>query len=256
MQEIRAGRVAGMLRPLSSAGFLGFGMTSPRVAAGLSPTPGMALWMEANVGVLDGSGNPCTNGGAVATWQDQSGNGNDLTASGAQRPTFETGVLNSKPVIRFNGSSNYLTLTTPFYPGTNWTAFHVLIKSGASNRFTCLTNLTSGDPSDFLSYSDGNVYVSNHLGYRFVAEDTTSWAIWTSVNTSDVQTLLKNNVGQTLSSLNSNPFATSWNVLGSRSSDPTFSNGDLAELIVYPSALSSGDRATTTNYLNAKYAIY
>jgi hypothetical protein len=51
-----------------------------------------------------------SNGAGVATWNDSSGNGNN-TAQGVsgRQPSFQTNVLNSQPVIRFDGSNDILT---------------------------------------------------------------------------------------------------------------------------------------------------
>jgi len=47
-----------------------------------------------------------SDGSSVSTWADESGNGFDLSAGGA--PTFKTGVINSEPIVRFDGVDDYL----------------------------------------------------------------------------------------------------------------------------------------------------
>lgn len=52
-----------------------------------------------------------SNGNPVGSWIDSAGSGDPATSSGGSRPTFQTNVINGKPVVRFNGSSNYLRTT-------------------------------------------------------------------------------------------------------------------------------------------------
>lgn len=50
-----------------------------------------------------------SNGSAVSTWSDRSGNANDATqATSGNQPSYATNVLGGCPGVRFNGSTNYL----------------------------------------------------------------------------------------------------------------------------------------------------
>ena len=73
---------------------------------------GLVLWLDADAitGLSDGN--------AVATWEDQSAEGNDLAQATADyRPTYQTGELNGKPVVRFDGSNDFLEVNS-FASGT------------------------------------------------------------------------------------------------------------------------------------------
>jgi hypothetical protein len=76
-----------------------------------TPT-GTILWLknDSTTGAV-GNGNP------VATWYDQSGNSHDVTSSGTDRPTYETGILNGLPVVYFTApnkmQSGSFTLNQP-----------------------------------------------------------------------------------------------------------------------------------------------
>ena len=66
----------------------------------------LAMWFDASDSstLLDASDNVCTNGAAVKTWSDKSGNGRDATqATVADQPTYQTGVRNGRAVIRTDG---------------------------------------------------------------------------------------------------------------------------------------------------------
>jgi len=49
-----------------------------------------------------------SDGDPISTWNDQTGNGFDLTAGNA--PTFKTGVINGSPVVRFDGVNDFLNV--------------------------------------------------------------------------------------------------------------------------------------------------
>lgn len=49
-----------------------------------------------------------SDGDPVSTWSDRSGSGNNATQTGTARPTFETAEQGGQPVIRFDGSNDYL----------------------------------------------------------------------------------------------------------------------------------------------------
>ena len=68
---------------------------------GVGDLNALQLWLRAEDGT-DASGN----GDPVGQWADQSGNGNDFTQSGSQRPTLQTNVINGRPALQFNDSNN------------------------------------------------------------------------------------------------------------------------------------------------------
>src|SRR5438270_11672244 len=63
----------------------------------------LQLWLRADAGVSTNAG------GGVTHWTDQSGNLNDATqSSDTQAPALINGVLNSRPVLRFDGVDDFL----------------------------------------------------------------------------------------------------------------------------------------------------
>ena len=61
------------------------------------------LWLKADAisGLNDGD--------LVSSWLDQSGNAFNFSASGSARPTYKTNIQNGNPVVRFNGTSTYMS---------------------------------------------------------------------------------------------------------------------------------------------------
>lgn len=67
----------------------------------------LAGWYEADGLVFNASATAAADGEAVAQWNDQSGNGRHLVqATGAQRPLFQTNILNGLPGIQFVSSDD------------------------------------------------------------------------------------------------------------------------------------------------------
>jgi len=66
---------------------------------------GLVLWLSAGNGVV-------ANNNHVVTWSDQSGNSNNAAQSTtARQPTLVAGVINGRPVVRFDGSMTGLQVT-------------------------------------------------------------------------------------------------------------------------------------------------
>lgn len=75
---------------------------------------GLILWLKADAGVQ-------TNANGVYAWNDQSVMGFNATNAPGFEPAYVQDELNGKPVIRFNGVSNYLG-NASWSPGFNGTA--------------------------------------------------------------------------------------------------------------------------------------
>ena len=82
------------------------GFTGP---GGVGKSTNNMLWLKADVqAYIDAGATLATNGQTVLQWNDQSGNNNNASqATAGSRPTYTTGVVNSKPVIRFDGGDFY-----------------------------------------------------------------------------------------------------------------------------------------------------
>lgn len=68
-----------------------------------SSIPGLIQWYDASVG-----SSITASAGAVSKWADQSGQGNDITATGTAQPTYSAAGNGS---VSFNGTANTLGLT-------------------------------------------------------------------------------------------------------------------------------------------------
>jgi hypothetical protein len=240
---------------------------------------GLRLWLAADkIGGLSG-------GAAVATWADASGRANDATQpTGANQPTYQTAVINGLPVVRFDGSNDWMNLaTTDLLAATN--------AIGAISFFAVAKlSATAATTNDYLAISTGTAANSARLkaGQRAPAgsgvwgmtarrldadaaaniedaNDDTAWhvhsAIMDYVNGDGFLNLDGTQIGSNLA-LTSSGTTSATNALaaavGGRADGlGEFWAGDIAELIVYVGAnkIADADRDLVTNYLLTKYAI-
>src|SRR5207248_9490016 len=90
-------------------------------AQGQPVTNGLALWLEADAGVITDSQ------GFVVVWFDQSGNAHDaVQVDPSVRPFFADAALNGLPVVWFNGRSNFLELTHQVLTSQHFTILAVV----------------------------------------------------------------------------------------------------------------------------------
>lgn len=90
------------------------------------PLPPVTLWLKADAGTFTTSAmsTPATaDGDRVGGWQDQSGNGRHATqATGAARGTLKTNIQNGLPVVRLDGSDDFLAGSIDAQAAQTWLA--------------------------------------------------------------------------------------------------------------------------------------
>lgn len=80
-----------------------------------------------------------SNGAAVTSWSDSSGNGRTLTqATGANQPVFNTAQVNGLPVVTFDGTNDYLATAAFASPTSGASVFVVQKLTGANQYRTAL----------------------------------------------------------------------------------------------------------------------
>jgi prepilin-type N-terminal cleavage/methylation domain-containing protein len=209
------------------------------VACYLPPLSNLKLWLKADAGVIKDGSN------LVSSWADQSGNGNNAAATGSARPLFVSGQVNLRPVIRFDGTDDFMSLTeiadirTVFLvikhkTGTSATYEPIL---GHTTRLDFHGNTGTG----LFGVGNTSAYITNGQGFVNGATTTpgsmvkpTAYSIISLVTTDNVVT-------QRIT--NDRDYGRFW-------------NGDYAEILLYSSALSNTDRLEVEQYLNDKYHIY
>jgi hypothetical protein len=245
----------------------GLGDTGP---AGVGDNNSNFLWLKADdISLSDGA--------SVTSWFDASGNGNNVSqSSGTKQPTYQaTSNINSGPAVRFNSSQgdelnisdnatldgmSGLSIYTVFNPtslaavnglvskrntSSSQESYSMFIHTGqdmfididASNReratTTSFSTGTSNIASAFFDGGSSNPRVSMRID-------------GTNQSMSDGNTGTVNSIPNTSSSLYIGQ-------LGGNSSG--YFNGDIAEVILFNTALNDARKIIVENYLSAKYNI-
>ena len=232
------------------------------------PRNGMGLWLRADS--ISG-----TAGSLVSQWQDQSGYGNSVSqGTTANMPTLLTGTLNSKPAVKFNGTTAFLTgPATPVLAGSNVTMIAVYQINGTAVLQRIVGSYSSSTQASWGLIGGTNTttpkpmfdaYVTA-LGSYFppIATSTTA----TSLNKPYLVEGLYNGTAQniylqgtltgtyslgvtgTLAYGSANQLYVGGDSIGERL------NGFIAELLVYNRALSTTERQYVESYLYDKYLV-
>ncbi len=223
--------VSGSAWAPSTASFV----TSPHAV-----TNGLQLWLDAAqiAGV--------TNGGAVATWTDGSGNAQHaVQANATLQPRFYTNAIGGRPVVRFDGANDYLdgppaglTAQTVFMVlklATNAVSLAgVFARTGGSDTYNIRSGLARWNAPEWQANTadfcwGGNVYVN---GAR------TSW---------------HNNQYHILEEIGGAAGTFPYRL--SQTFQSRLFKGDLAETLIYNRALTLAERGAVTRYLERKYDI-
>lgn len=204
-----------------------------------------------------------SNNDPVATWEDSSAAGNDATqATPANRPTYQTNVLNGRPVVNFNYlNTQHFTLPNLYSGATAGEVFAVLkaLQDPPGNQlWSGLWEFgTAGSgSSDHYPFTDGVVY----MGWGSTARKTcgnpaVNLAAFHILNISSAAGAwaLRLN-GSTLHSTGTNTVGfDSTPLLGVSANTSYRFGGQIAELVSYDAVLSAGDRTAVYNYLDAKW---
>ena len=222
-------------------------VTPPAAAGPGGVATGLYYWLQADA---------LTNlvsGGSVATATDSSGSGHDLSAAGAAQPTYVTGVLNGKPVVRFDGVDDALSRADT---GLNdFTVFAVL---KATNTPTVAVGSAAGN-FQLLGIGSGTVSVYSGTSAQSAAgtalpTPATSFSVLEIVRAGTAVNFTQNGTACGTATLPAG--AINFGALGGLPGlSAGYMAGDVAEVAVYGAAKSAADRSSIRTYLGGKYGI-
>jgi hypothetical protein len=212
------------------------------------PAAGSVVWLRADVGVTGDRDN-------VASWADQSGNGNNATMTNTSRqPSLVPRAINGQPAIHFDGAQSLL-LTTPVSPQT-FTIFVVGNNNKPGEDFSMILGPGGNSPNNQLRW-EGDCHVlfvgtGNEMSAERVAfGDTRNPHILALRYQGSIMQIYRD--GQVVAQRSvstSGPWTL--NQIGAWYSQH-FLVGNIAELLIYPAPLSDTALAQTTTYLRIKY---
>jgi len=235
--------------------------------ASLPVTAGQVLWLDASddTTILDADGDDAASGtggnndgfdGSVATWQDKSSSGFDVTAAGTERPQYGVDTQNGNGVITFDGSNDRLT-SNDTITGDDVTMFIVYNRTASTTReavFELGLNSTSRNGvflynNDTVNYYStgpfsptGNSYaVGNYYLASFI-HDGANIDGW------------MNGVQDISTTTNARTDTTNITV-GDDVTSGDEMTGTVAEIIVYDRDLSADERHDVENYLANKWGL-
>lgn len=248
-------------------------LTLTRRVAGAAPfspadISGLQLWLDATTGLYDATtgGSPVTtDGSAVARWEDQSGNGYHVTQSTVNsQPTLQTGELNSKNVIRFDGSNDFLLSSSNFSITGASERTIIIIHKRTDSGTRYLINWGAITATGYLC----SLSTEYHLRFNGTTKGYTNqgangaWSMvsviggGSTLNDYDVYfdgSLATANVNTNGATLNTQATPVYVGRLSAFGFGYTY--GDTAEILVYDSALSTADREAVEAYLTDKWGL-
>lgn len=192
-------------------------------------------------------------GGTIAQVNDKSGNGRHATQSVVgNRPTREVGGFNGKDAGRF--ASDFLATA---YGNTGAKTIFVVAKSASAasiNRVFAFNN-TYGF-GDFGTGTNWGWY-SNSGGIMDIPKNSLTVSLLCAVFSANTAGNIYVD-GTFVNSVTPPPLvATNYAAIGAEFYDGGNNFiGDIAEIIVYPTALTTDQRQRVEKYLNEKYSIY
>ncbi len=233
-------------------------------APSLGVTSTLQLWLKADAGVTTGPGD------TVITWRDQSGKENHANASdAASAPTVAAAAINALPAIRFDGTDDSLQVAdSPSVSITGDLTSYFVVKMDDFATFRAVWGKTSGPgnnlpaPTDFYTLpgsgiprvyrGDGATNLANSDGIRSLRAGFFDLVGFSAAGDSLSHFLNGTaNGGGPVTTITADADTPLW--IGTRNDQFTRMKGDIAEILIYDSALSAADRRSVELYLAGKY---
>jgi hypothetical protein len=216
------------------------------VPTGFNPASisGLQAWYDASqlTGFADGD--------PIGSTTDFSGNSRHATQStGSKKPVYKTGILNGRPVMRFDGVDDVLsasfTLAQPLsvaavVKSTTTSGQHHVIDGGTGTRAVVYQKL-----------GEWYLYAGAETDSGIAVDTTNPHVLFFSFDNTSRPEYVDGVAGSSVNP-GSGGYVSPVN-LGSDGSGFNFWSGDIAEVLVYNTALSTGNRTTVQTYLKTKW---
>lgn len=237
---------------------------TPAVAFVPSSVAGYLFEYRSDQSIYSDAGTtPVTNGGTVQQWNDISGNNHHISqATSSKRPVYNTGQINGKPGVTFDGVDDFLKATFTFTrPNTIYMVcknitmtINDLLCDGATQTHMRFSQVSSS-PATLRVTATGGVNLDSTTGVVSGAwqQYECQWAT-DGVNSGELFKV-NNEADHTAptSALTGNADGFTLAADGTGAAN---ANIQVAHVIGYQAIPSASDRAAIWNYLNAIYAIF
>ena len=228
-------------------------------------TNGLQLWLKPEGLTNTVASSP------ISFWTDSASGGYHATnGTGAKQPTLAPGALNGYPVAHFTGDGlvsanlNYLQSPLPYNASTNPFTALIVYKAESSVARGQMIHQIGGYPILYLltnSIVNGTNLISNASGQLItnsISSSPGNWKVITLIEDATTLKMYENGVLGASTSLTAPATATTnggW-VFGARQDKTRFGfNGEIAEILIYNTNLSTTAQITTEDYLLNKYGI-
>lgn len=188
----------------------------------------------------------------IGAVEDKSGNGNDATQTGGNRPIYRTNVQNGLSIARFDGVSHYLNMPASVHTQGE---FFVVSSHGDTSTGVILGHSVNVDLIRFNN---------NALNHR-IADGTIDILVNTTNGDTSVFHLLDASMtattvnayvnGVTAGNDTHSGSSMSFDLIGVFNMSALWLNGDIGEILIYDHALTSEERTSIQNYLMNKWGI-
>lgn len=219
------------------------------------------IWFRADRGVLNNSDAEASDGEAVKTWMDQSGNSNDvMQTTGIQQSLLADAVINGRPVLRFDGNNDYMNaeLSSLSAPLT-LLAVGRFTASGADDHLMSMGDEVNPAKTVSISRESDDRYYAftdNAKWYGPALSDDTPYLIHAGHNIGAPRhELFLNGTAQSPADYSTSVITDGSLCLGASRSLGNFLGGDIAEFIIYRQRLNDAQKIIVENFLAAKYGI-
>jgi len=230
----------------------------------ISKIDGLAIWYETTMPKSLYT-NQAIEGESVSFWADISGV--SLTPNNAtqnvinNQPTYITDAINGLPVLRFNGTNNYLEFDGSLLVNSNYTIFIVARKGidKPNNMILGGTNITDNNKNLQIGY-DNTPFIVKHYGetgyinYTPPLYANPTFQIHSVIFDSNVGKAYYENGTKKTTATDKTSLA-SWTGSAIGRFTTNYFNGDIAEIIMFNRVLSDQEREDVEQYLSDKYQI-
>ena len=225
--------------------------------------PGCSLWLDAaDRSSMTFSSGSLTN---ISGWNDKSGLGNNAAGSTSPYPQYNIKTLNGLPVIGLEGSSDQFFVNNNFTVTTFPTITYACVFSGNGSSGTdpiggVITTDTAGSYGRSLGLSNRIIQIENYNSFTATSSTLSSGQFYTVVltfNGATETTVSVNGVKSTYAGSTGSFNNTSGLYIGNYHGDGAQYgiNMDIAELLIYGTALTDPQRQQVEQYLTWKWGL-